>query len=455
MIKARQDGLLFMLLASLLLILVGCFGINTMGDFRVFFYSTRCLLQHHDPYQPSAVEQVYLAAAAERPQPDPMGTAETPKIALLICFPNALPFIAPFALLPWGLANVLWMMLVDASLILPAWMIWRTGSQTAPALCGGLAALLLLNSITLPILGNFAALEVGLCVAAVCCFLAERYSAAGVLCLAIALILKPQDAGFIWLYFLLAGGIRRRRALQSLALFALLSLPGLLWIAPVAPHWPQELHANLLAGSAHGMLNDPTPFTANQAATAMILSLQTVFSFFWNDARLYNLAAWLLCAPFLLAWAAMTLRARFTPRRAWFALAAISALSMLPTYHRSHDAKLLLLAIPACATLWIEGRRSRWLALTLTAASMILTGELPLTLMVRFTQYLHLDTARLGGKMLTIALSRPAPLILLATALFYLWAYLRQSGGLGESPAAELKGTGFSPYIKSSQNNGL
>jgi len=434
MTKTRQDGLVLVLLASTLMVLVGCFGINAMGDFRVFFYSTRCLLQHHDPYQPGEVERVYLAAAAERPHPDPMGPSETPKIALLICFPNSLPLIAPFALLPWGVANVLWMMLIDSSLVLAAWLMWRAGSATAPVLCGGLAGLLLLNSITLPILGNFAAIEVCLCVAAACCFLQEKYSAAGVICLAAALILKPQDAGFLWLYFLLAGGIHRQRALQSLALFALLSLPGLLWIAPVAPHWPQELHANLLAGSAHGMLNDPTPFTGNQAATAMIMSLQTVFSFFNSDPQIYNLASWIFCAPFLLAWAFIVLRTRYSPALAWFALAAIVPLSLLPTYHRSHDAKLLLLAIPACAMLWVEGRRSRWLALALTGASMILTGEMPLTLLVRFTRNLHLSTTALSGKLLTIALARPAPLILLATGSFYLWLFMRRSQASSAPP---------------------
>ena len=36
------------------------------------------------------------------------------------------------------------------------------------------------------------------------------------MCLAISLMLKPHDAGLVWLYFLLAGGIYRKRALQAL-----------------------------------------------------------------------------------------------------------------------------------------------------------------------------------------------------------------------------------------------
>ncbi len=38
----------------------------------------------------------------------------------------------------------------------------------------------------------------------------------GILCLAVSLAIKPHDGGLVWLYFILAGGAFRKRALQSL-----------------------------------------------------------------------------------------------------------------------------------------------------------------------------------------------------------------------------------------------
>ena len=94
-------------------------------------------------------------------------------------------------------------------------------------------------------LGNTAGLVVGLSVIAAWCFLRERFVFAGILSMAVSLAMKPHDAGLIWLYFFLAGGVLRKRALQTLAVTAVLAVPAILWISHVAPHWPSELHANL------------------------------------------------------------------------------------------------------------------------------------------------------------------------------------------------------------------
>jgi hypothetical protein len=79
----------------------------------------------------------------------------------------------------------------------------------------------------------------------------------------------------------------------------------------------------------------------------------------------------------LIVWAFVTLRSRPSPRRTWLALAAIAALTMLPVYHRAQDTKLLLLTVPACAMLWAEGGRIGRLALLVTSAGFVLTGDLP------------------------------------------------------------------------------
>ena len=55
-----------------------------------------------------------------------------------------------------------------------------------------------------------------------------NYKLAGILCMAVSLAIKPHDSGLVWFYFLLAGGVYRKRALQTLAVTVLLALPAIL-----------------------------------------------------------------------------------------------------------------------------------------------------------------------------------------------------------------------------------
>jgi hypothetical protein len=88
--------------------------------------------------------------------------------------------------------------------------------------------------------------------------------------------------------------------------------------------------------------------------------------------------------------------------------------------------------------LWAEGGPIRWLALLVTIAGIVFTADIPLTILVTLTRNLHISTAELSGQMLTVMLTRPAPLLLLAMGIFYLWIYARHASaadtaaGLGE-----------------------
>jgi hypothetical protein len=101
-------------------------------------------------------------------------------------------------------------------------------------------------------------------------------------------------------------------------------------------------------------------------------------------------------------------------------------LTLLVTYHRPYDAKLLLLTVPACAMLWAEGRSIRWVALAVSTAAIVSTADIPLTILLAHTRNLHITTVGLPGELLTVVLTRPAPLVLLAMGLFYLWIYVRR-----------------------------
>jgi hypothetical protein len=155
----------------------------------------------------------------------------------------------------------------------------------------------------------------------------------------------------------------------------------------------------------------------------MIIDLQTFVSIFRDDPHLYNPVTYAVCGAILLAWLIVLLRSGPSSENALFALVSVAALSMLVTYHRSYDAKLLLLSVPACALLWAEGGAMAWLALLIGTAGVLFTGDLPLAILMRLTRHMYSPAAGIAGKIETAGITRPVPLILLVTAIFYLWVY--------------------------------
>jgi hypothetical protein len=139
----------------------------------------------------------------------------------------------------------------------------------------------------------------------------------------------------------------------------------------------------------------------------------------------------------LLLWAVRTLRSSFSTARAWIALAGIVPITMLITYHRPWDAKLLMLTIPACALLWAEGGRIARIALLVNSLGLLLTADIPLAILSNIPKQLHVGTAGIFGQMLTFVLIRPASIILLVMSIFYLWVYLQR-----EFPEAKNISTG-------------
>jgi len=429
MTRARFGGLLWLVLGSVMFASLGylCerFVSASMADFRAHYYGARCLLQHSDPYRESDLQRVYQAEHEDySASPEQLHRVVTLDVNL----PASFLLSTPFALLPWGPAHFLWMIAIVSSTILAAFLMWDLGADTAPAISGGLIAIFLAGSELLIEIGNQAGIVVSLCVIAVWCFLKDRFVPAGVLCLALSLAIKPHVAGPVWLFFLLAGGLYRKRALQTLAMTAVLSLSAVFWVWSVSPHWMTELEANLQTTSAHGNLNDPGPAGLNPRLHGAIqISLQTAVSVFRDDPRFYNPITYLLCAPLLLVWAITTLRRRFSQESAWLALAAIAALSMLPLYHRLHDTGLLLLVIPAFAMLWARGGATAWLALLFTGAGTVVTSDISVQLLTIYSAHLRGSISGLHGQLLTLVFARPVPLILLAMGVFYLWIYVRRT----------------------------
>jgi hypothetical protein len=417
----------FLLFGSVVFILLGLVFENTakvpMQDFGVVYDPARCLIQQCDPYNESEVARVYQAEKDY----GPLLTAKKHHAETrYIYFPTAFLVTVPFAMLPWGPAHILWLILTFGCLVFASFLIWDLGAIYAPIVSGILIGFLLANSEVIVVLCNPAGIAISLCVVAVWCFFRERFVLAGILCLAMSLAIKPQDAGLVWLYFLLAGGVYRKRALQTLFVMIVLSLPTVLWVSHVAPHWMQEWHSNLLAYSTHGGINDPSLAALRIHGRAGVISLQAVVSAFSDNPLIYNLAGYLACGALLLTWAVRTLRSRFSLPRTWLALASIAALSMLLVFHHLYDTKLLLLTVPACAMLWTEGGLIGWLAILLNTAGFLLTGDLLWAIVSGFINSPHLSTTSRSGQILTNVQVFSIPLILLAMSIFYLWIYVRR-----------------------------
>jgi len=432
--KEKVDGLIFLSLGCLTFLLMG-FSLEAAApvsavDFRVVYFSARCLLEHGDPYNEAQLAGAYRRDGGEAPK-------DTPALREMerqyIYFPTAFPFTTLFALFPFDVARILWLTVTASSLVVASCLVWEVSASSAPTLSGFLIGLLLADSELYLAIGNPGGITVGLCVIAAWCFLRKRCVGFAVLCMAISLMLKPHICGLIWLFFLLAKGEPRKRAIQTLLVFAVLTVPAFLWLSSVAPSWPSELKANLAANGAPGSLSDPGPNSAAGHGIGMIIDLQTVLSLVRDDPKFYNPVTYAIVGSLVLVWIIRTRRIRFSTENAWFALAPISILSMLPVYHRLYDAKIMLLAIPACSILWQRRGKTARIAGVLGSLAVFLTGALPWTILLVGFSHSSWGRGTYSSIAKTLIQVLPVPLTLMAFGTFLLWVYLKLPAEVHES----------------------
>jgi len=430
----RRQGLICLLLCAGISIVWGTW-ITRNGcawiDFRTVYAGARCLVHHHNPYNAGEVEREYLSEGGQRPKTTHL-TLQC--VTLQVNLPATYVLVAPFAALSWGPAHILWMLLTGVVFVSAILLAWDAGASSAPLAATVLSCMLALNCQIIFTQGNTAGIVVGLCGIAVWCLLKNRCVWVGVLCLAFSLAVKPHDTGLVWLYFLLAGGVHRKRALQSAAITAAIGLSSVLWVSHVAPHWMQDLNANLSTISAPGGVNDPGPngVITREPVLYSIVDLQTVISVFRDDPHFYNSVSYLLCGGLFLVWSIVILRSRFSVSNAWLALGAVVPLTLLINYHRLWDAKLVMLVIPACCLLWAERGPAGKAAIAITSISVLLTGEISLVTLQTVLGFFHVNGEGLVARLFTILSIRPASIALLATGVFYLCIYMRRNPGRRE-----------------------
>lgn len=396
----------------------------SMIDFKAPFFGSRCLLRHVDPYAQGDLMRVYLEEEANYTSLNSLSGPQTIAMGYL---PTIFPFTVPLATLSFGLSRIIWLASILVGLSFTSFLCWRVAAEYAPILAGCLLGFMLANSELVAFIGNPSGLAISCCVIGVWCFIRTKYVPLGILCLAFGLMIKPHDVCFVWLYFLLARGLYRRRAMQTLLLTVGLSLPAVLWTSEVAPDWLVELHSTLRVLSAHGALNDPGPASGGAHRLGMMVNLQTAISFFRDDPHFYNFLTYAICGALLLLWMFATTRSRPSPDGTWLALAAISALTMLPIYHRQTDTKLLILSVPACAMLYAEKSRIGHLAFLVTAAAFVFNADFSWLIVFGAITHLNIPKTELFSQLVTAVQVLPAPLSLLTMGAFYLWVYIRRT----------------------------
>jgi hypothetical protein len=392
-------------------------------DFRIIYYGARCLVQGHDPYNENELLRIHFANGGE---PIPKTFEGGPMVVAFrqVYLPSAEMLIAPFGLLPWPRAYLIWIILTACGVTAAAVLMLSVARRYAESPPFYLISFLLINSGVLFSGGNPAGVAVSLCVIAVWCFLQNRFLVFGAVCMAVSLAIKPHDGGLVWLYFLLAGGTMRRHALKALFIAAFIGVFALAWIQQISPHWLHELQSNLREYAVRGSYADPGPTANKTIGAGMMINLQTVTSVIRDDPRFYGPAAYLLCAPFLTVWGFLTVRSRFSVESGWFALGTIAPWTMLLVYHRPYDAKLLLLTIPMCAILCRAQEGAALISVFLTALGIVFTSDLPLALLAILTKGMSLPLNALGATM-EVFIMRPASLALLALGVFNLVQYAR------------------------------
>ena len=236
MASLRRKGLQWVLLCMSIGSLWGtwnAFRGTAWIDFRGLYCGTRCLIHGHDPYNQDEVAREYLSEDGQRPKVASWAPPIAPRLqfqslTLWVNLPTTFVVAAPFAALTWWPALILWMLLTGFVFNLAILLMWHAGVSYSPRVATFLACMVGLNCEAIFTGANAAGIVVGFCVIAVWCFLRNRLVWIGVLCLGLSLAVKPHDGGFVWLYFLLAGGAFRKRALQSAAITAVIGLASAL-----------------------------------------------------------------------------------------------------------------------------------------------------------------------------------------------------------------------------------
>jgi hypothetical protein len=287
------------------------------NDFRPVFAGCQCILHFCNPYADG----------------------------VLLYPPSTLLALSPLALLSYKTALTLWLLLNGALYILAVVLMVSLSPSKVYRQGVILGAAFLAGSSKLLMYAQPSAFAISLVAIGFSLLLRGRRLSMGAALIAVSLAVKPQIGGFIVLFLFLRGIHRRHAALAMAGATVLLVLGALLLSGrPTSVNWRSDLSRNVANATRPGATDDLRP--SGESAFAAV-NLQTITSIFLSDEKQYNLAAYLLSGALLAVWAAAAFRMKANEENYLLAVAALSAITLLPVYHRGYDTGLLMLSIPA------------------------------------------------------------------------------------------------------------
>jgi hypothetical protein len=319
-------------------------AITDCSDFATVYSASRCWLAHTNPYLQSEVFSQYYWAHGDRIH------APNAQTSASVYAPSIFPLTSITAPLNWTGAKWLWVTILCAAFA--ASLIRFSRPEIIPDRKAAFVLVILFLIFSPVHTGITKGQPSVICIALIVCALCQGRSSredvfAGLL-LGVSCCIKPNIA----LPYLVFCGWRRQwlTIAVSVAVAAVITSVGLAVLAPYSPDWLSSWLNELKSSSVAGGSMDPT---IASPMSHLLINFQTITGFFSVDQALCNAITYLLLGG-LAAYVLAVTRATVDP---WLALALLSILVLLSSYHRYYDLQLLMLCAPAGLRLWQEMRR--------------------------------------------------------------------------------------------------
>jgi len=406
--------LLVLCIASLIFLLDGGRrALNGSCDFVPVYTGARCLLHGCNPYDTSQLNQQYFQSGgrAEELLPWPYEMPMYPPSTLLV--------LSPLALLRYQVARLLWFLLNGSLFVTSAGLVLSMCPRSHRWIAIALVSLILATSRVQLGVGQPSISAISLLVIGFYFFQRGRYLPLSTFLLMVSLAIKPQ-IGCLIVLFLLARGIHRRYAVASVAgaLVFFLFAGLILRMHPSSADWPSSLHENMSTTFEAGGVNDPGP--ANPYANLSV-NLQPVTNVLLADPKEVNAAAYAIFLAFLAVLVTTVLRTNASPDVHLLSIGALAVLTLMPSYHRWYDNRILLITIPAIVIVY---QKRRLLGAFIGALTALIIYSVPIQVRVQmFLQHQSMWQNVLQNKFLFILLLRQQNLELLLLFGLYLVAF--------------------------------
>ncbi|HEX3353108.1 MAG TPA: glycosyltransferase family 87 protein [Terriglobales bacterium] len=328
------------------------------NDLTYIYVPARALTQAIDPYDPATFASVCQCG-------DFAQGVRTHSMYPWTTF----VVMAPLAVLPWTAALYVWTGIQVLLVLLMIWALLSVGN-----LAGIWAGAFVVFALALAPLhtglasGNVSVAAIALCAIAVWLAVSKHDYCAGAL-IGIAMCLKPQ----IGICFLVYYALRRawRVALSGAGMAAGIAVAGAAWLSyDFGATWFHYFLQNAQGFVADNKVND---FTYDQPMRFTLINFQVLFYAIVKNAAFANGIALALGVIMVGVWAWFIWRN--SSHSTLLELSAICVISLLPVYHRSYDAAVLI--FPICWGLGLMQRAGRMERAAAVALFLMLPFALP------------------------------------------------------------------------------